>query len=159
MRAILLSIAVLPAILLAQAPPPQPPQVVPPGQDVRSLPFPHGGYLGIGISEITSERAKALKLKAQGKALYDDAWKEFAARGGMDLFRGTMAGREGSNTAGGLFYSPDRSVAEAYAGKDGTVSVTVRGKMTGIWPLTISETVTGPIECFRTQASQGTACG
>ncbi len=41
----------------------------------------------------------------------------------------------------------------------GTVSVTVRGKMTGIWPLTISETVTGPIECFRTQVSQGAACG
>jgi Flp pilus assembly protein TadG len=41
----------------------------------------------------------------------------------------------------------------------GTVSVTIQGKMTGIWPLTISETVTGPIECFRTQASQGAACG
>jgi Flp pilus assembly protein TadG len=41
----------------------------------------------------------------------------------------------------------------------GTVSVTVSGKMTGIWPLTIAETVTGPIECFRTQASEGTACG
>jgi Flp pilus assembly protein TadG len=49
--------------------------------------------------------------------------------------------------------------AQSAAGQDGTVSVTVRGKMTGIWPLTISETVTGSIECFRTQASQGTACG
>ena len=39
------------------------------------------------------------------------------------------------------------------------VSVTITGKLTGIWPLTISETVTGPIECFRTQASQGVACG
>ena len=45
------------------------------------------------------------------------------------------------------------------AAQNGTVSVTVQGKMTGIWPLTISETVTGPIECFRTQASQGVACG
>ena len=42
---------------------------------------------------------------------------------------------------------------------NGMVSVTIRGKLTGIWPLTISETVTGPIECFRTQASQGVACG
>ena len=49
--------------------------------------------------------------------------------------------------------------AQASRGQNGTVSVTVRGRMTGIWPLTISETVTGPIECFRTQASQGVACG
>ena len=47
----------------------------------------------------------------------------------------------------------------AAPGQNGMVSVTVSGKMTGIWPLTISETVSGPIECFRTQASQGAACG
>ena len=47
----------------------------------------------------------------------------------------------------------------APAAQNGMVSVTIRGKLTGIWPLTISETVTGPIECFRTQASQGVACG
>ena len=49
--------------------------------------------------------------------------------------------------------------AQASRGQNGTVSVTLQGKLTGIWPLTISETVTGPIECFRTQASQGVACG
>jgi len=49
--------------------------------------------------------------------------------------------------------------AQTAQGQDGTVSVTVQGKMTGIWPLTISETVSGPVECFRTQASQGAACG
>jgi Flp pilus assembly protein TadG len=49
--------------------------------------------------------------------------------------------------------------AQAGRGPNGAVSVTVQGKLTGIWPLTISETVTGPIECFRTQASQGVACG
>ena len=49
--------------------------------------------------------------------------------------------------------------AQANRGQNGTVSVTVQGRMTGIWPLTISETVAGPIECFRTQASQGMACG
>ena len=36
--------------------------------------------------------------------------------------------------------------------------MTVSGKLTGVWPLTITETVTGPIECFRTQASAGAAC-
>jgi Flp pilus assembly protein TadG len=49
--------------------------------------------------------------------------------------------------------------AHASRGQNGTVSVTLQGKLTGIWPLTISETVAGPIECFRTQASQGVACG
>jgi Flp pilus assembly protein TadG len=50
--------------------------------------------------------------------------------------------------------------AQAAPGQEaGTVSVTIQGKMTGIWPLTITETVTGPIECFRTQQSQGAACG
>src|ERR1700677_3883561 len=48
-----------------------------------------------------------------------------------------------------------------YAGLDTSVlsAVTVQGKLTGVWSLTISETVTGPIECFRTQVSQGAACG
>jgi Flp pilus assembly protein TadG len=49
--------------------------------------------------------------------------------------------------------------AQATRGNGSTVSVTVSGKLTGVWPLTISETVSGPIECFRTQASQGAACG
>ena len=49
--------------------------------------------------------------------------------------------------------------AQANRGQNGMVSVTIKGRLTGIWPLTISETVTGPIECFRTQASQGVACG
>src|SRR5580698_6688991 len=49
--------------------------------------------------------------------------------------------------------------AKAKPGQANTVSVTVKGKLTGVWPLTITETVTGPIECFRTQVSQGAACG
>ncbi|MGH3176405.1 MAG: TadE/TadG family type IV pilus assembly protein [Streptosporangiaceae bacterium] len=49
--------------------------------------------------------------------------------------------------------------AQASRGQNGMVSVTIKGRLTGIWPLTISETVTGSIECFRTQASQGVACG
>ncbi|HEX7163639.1 MAG TPA: TadE/TadG family type IV pilus assembly protein [Trebonia sp.] len=40
-----------------------------------------------------------------------------------------------------------------------TVSLTVSGQLNGIFPLTISETVTGPVECFRTSASGGTNCG
>jgi Flp pilus assembly protein TadG len=40
-----------------------------------------------------------------------------------------------------------------------TVSVQVKGTLNGVIPLPISVTVTGPVECFRTQVSQGTACG
>jgi Flp pilus assembly protein TadG len=40
-----------------------------------------------------------------------------------------------------------------------SVSVQVTGKLIGIFPLRITETVTGPIECFRTEISQGAACG
>jgi Flp pilus assembly protein TadG len=40
-----------------------------------------------------------------------------------------------------------------------TVSVTVSGKLSGIFPLAISETASGPVECFRTSASEGTNCG
>lgn len=40
-----------------------------------------------------------------------------------------------------------------------TVAVTVSGTLSGIFPLGISETVTGPVECFRTSASKGTNCG
>jgi Flp pilus assembly protein TadG len=40
-----------------------------------------------------------------------------------------------------------------------TVSVTVSGKLNGIFPLTITETVSGPVECFRTAQSGGASCG
>ena len=40
-----------------------------------------------------------------------------------------------------------------------TVSLTVSGKLSGIFPLTISETVSGPVECFRTSQSKGANCG
>ena len=39
-----------------------------------------------------------------------------------------------------------------------TVSVTVSGKLSGIFPLTISETVSGPVECFRSSQSGGAQC-
>ena len=90
--------------------------------------------------------------------------------------QGDLVARENAATNPGGWQGLARSAATSYykglntslisgvtaqtaQGQDGTVSVTVQGKMTGIWPLTISETVSGPIECFRTQASQGAACG
>ena len=43
-----------------------------------------------------------------------------------------------------------------------TVSITVSGQLNGIFPLSVTETVTGPVECFRAQsqqASEVTQCG
>ena len=34
----------------------------------------------------------------------------------------------------------------------------VGGDLSGLFPLHVTASVSGPIECFRTQASQGTAC-
>lgn len=48
--------------------------------------------------------------------------------------------------------------AQTGTGAGQTVSVTVSGKLTGIFPLGVSVTVSGPVECFRTQVSQGTGC-
>jgi Flp pilus assembly protein TadG len=46
-----------------------------------------------------------------------------------------------------------------YDAATNTVSVTVSGRLNGIFPLPVSETVSGPVECFRTNASQGNQCG
>ncbi|MDP8991055.1 MAG: PDZ domain-containing protein, partial [Acidobacteriota bacterium] len=56
--AILIAVAALPWWAMGQAP--AAPQ--PPGVPSRFLVTPPGGYLGVGIQEITGERAKALKL-------------------------------------------------------------------------------------------------
>ena len=68
------------------------------------------------------------------------------------------------NAATSYYHGLDTSVisgvtAQAFRRAAGTVAVSVKGQLTGIWPLTVAVTVSGPIECFRTQASQGVACG
>ena len=48
--------------------------------------------------------------------------------------------------------------ALTHTGTGETVSVTVSGKLAGVFPRTVTVTVSGPVECFRTQASGGTGC-
>jgi Flp pilus assembly protein TadG len=48
--------------------------------------------------------------------------------------------------------------AQAAYAQGNSVSVTVSGKLNGILPIRITETVSGPVECFRTQVSGGTQC-
>jgi Flp pilus assembly protein TadG len=49
-------------------------------------------------------------------------------------------------------------LAQTGTGAGETVSVTVSGKLAGVFPRTVRVTVSGPVECFRTQASGGTGC-
>ena len=68
------------------------------------------------------------------------------------------------NAATSYYRGLDTSVisqvsAQTGSGAGDTVSVTVSGKVTGIFPLKVSVTVSGPVECFRTQATEGAACG
>jgi Flp pilus assembly protein TadG len=49
-------------------------------------------------------------------------------------------------------------VAHTGTGVGETVSVTVTGKLAGVFPHAVSVTVSGPVECFRTQASLGNGC-
>jgi Flp pilus assembly protein TadG len=54
----------------------------------------------------------------------------------------------------------DVSVSKiTYDAATNTVTVTVSGKLTGIFPLTITQSASGPVECFRTAESGGTNCG
>lgn len=86
-------------------------------------------------------------LVARENAAADAAgWVDLAQNAAASYFQGLDTGVLGG-------------VSARASGGGATVSVTVSGKLTGVWPLTISETVTGPIECFRTEVSQGAACG
>ncbi|MFY9931608.1 MAG: TadE/TadG family type IV pilus assembly protein [Streptosporangiaceae bacterium] len=47
----------------------------------------------------------------------------------------------------------------AQAERNGSmITVSVGGDLSGLFPLHVTASVSGPIECFRTQASGGTAC-
>jgi len=60
-----MTVLALPWRGMGQAPvPPQPP--VPPAISSRVITVPGGSYLGVGIQEVTGERAKSLKLPGEG---------------------------------------------------------------------------------------------
>ena len=71
----------------------------------------------------------------------------------------TLASQETMRYYRGLNTGVLDNVEQPQIGTDGnTVSVTVSGTLNGIIRLHISATVTGPIECFRAQATQGKSC-
>jgi Flp pilus assembly protein TadG len=75
-------------------------------------------------------------------------WQQTATQVAMNYYRGLDTSVLGNVSAQGT-----------YDANANTVAVTVTGKLSGIFPLTISETVSGPVECFRTSQSKGTNCG
>jgi Flp pilus assembly protein TadG len=76
-------------------------------------------------------------------------WRQTATQVAMNYYHGLDTSVLGDVTVSKLSYDATAN----------TVSVTVSGKLTGIFPLTVSETATGPVECFRTAASKGANCG
>jgi Flp pilus assembly protein TadG len=76
-------------------------------------------------------------------------WQQTATTVALNYYHGLDTSVLGDVTVSKLSYDAAAN----------TVSVTVSGKLTGIFPLTISETATGPVECFRTAASKGANCG
>jgi Flp pilus assembly protein TadG len=74
---------------------------------------------------------------ARDSAATDAGWQTLAANDAMSYYQHLDTSVLSQVTA------------QATPGAGNTVYVTVSGKLTGIFPLTITETVGGPVECFR----------
>jgi Flp pilus assembly protein TadG len=97
-------------------------------------------------------RHAALAAAADG----DRVARDSAATNGSWM---TMASSEALRYYRSLNTGVLDNVQQPQISTDGnTVSVTISGTLNGIIRLHISETVTGPIECFRTQATKGKSC-
>jgi Flp pilus assembly protein TadG len=85
-------------------------------------------------------------LVAREDAAISSGWQGLAATAAENYYRGLGTGVLSD------------VLAQTGTGAGETVSVTVSGKLAGVFPRTVTVTVSGPVECFRTQASQGTGC-
>jgi Flp pilus assembly protein TadG len=75
-------------------------------------------------------------------------WQQTATQVAMSYYHGLDTSVLGNVSVSRISYDQGAN----------TVAVTVSGRLTGIFPLSISETVSGPVECFRTSASEGRDC-
>ena len=85
-------------------------------------------------------------LVAREDAAISSGWQGLAATAAENYYRGLGTGVLSD------------VLAQTGTGAGETVSVTVSGNLAGVFPRTVRVTVSGPVECFRTQASQGTGC-
>lgn len=86
---------------------------------------------------------------ARAAEFNQSGWQQTATQVAMNYYHGLDTSVLGNVSVSRISYD---QVAN-------TVAVTVSGRLAGIFPLTISETVSGPVECFRTSASEGSTCG
>jgi hypothetical protein len=78
-----------------------------------------------------------------------NGWGQTAANVAMSYYHGLDTSVLGNVTVSQTVYNQAAN----------TVTVTVSGRLNGIFPLTVTETVTGPVECFRTTQTGGANCG
>ncbi|HEY1624949.1 MAG TPA: TadE/TadG family type IV pilus assembly protein [Streptosporangiaceae bacterium] len=83
---------------------------------------------------------------------------------GNPALSGTWVSDARSNAVG-FYHGLDTSAlthisasASGPSGPDGDVSVTVSGNLNWLWSMTVSETISGPEECFHTVKSGGKQC-
>lgn len=86
---------------------------------------------------------------ARAAEFNQSGWQQTATQVAMNYYHGLDTSVLSNVTVSQIKYDPAAN----------TVSLTVSGKLSGIFPLTISETVSGPVECFRTSQSKGANCG
>jgi hypothetical protein len=86
---------------------------------------------------------------ARAAEFNQSGWQQTATQVAMNYYHGLDTSVLSNVAVSQIKYDPAAN----------TVSLTVSGKLSGIFPLTISETVSGPVECFRTSQSKGVNCG
>lgn len=106
------------ALLLAQAPPP------PPGAPPARI-FQRGGYLGVGIQQITAERAKALKLREEGGVEVTSVIRDSPAEKAGLKAGDVVAAYNGQKVEG--FEQFSRMVRETPAGHEAKIDIIRNG--------------------------------
>jgi Flp pilus assembly protein TadG len=86
---------------------------------------------------------------ARAAEFNQSGWQQTATQVAMNYYHGLDTSVLGNVSVSQVSYDQGTN----------TVAVTVSGRLAGIFPLTINETVSGPVECFRTSASGGAKCG
>ena len=76
------------------------------------------------------------------------SWQQTATDVAMNYYHGLDTSVLGNVSVSRVIFDPGTN----------TVSITVSGQLNGIFPLTVSETVSGPVECFRAAESGGVRC-
>jgi Flp pilus assembly protein TadG len=77
-----------------------------------------------------------------------NGWQQTATQVAMNYYHGLDTSVLGDVSVSQAGFNPAAN----------TVTLTVSGRLRGIFPLTVSETVSGPVECFRATGNGGTNC-